>query len=168
MTTAYTRSFLNGNVSNKIKIFIKVTKILHRYSIVKLRHTLNLLILFLATVQFPWNFWWSPSVTHSSSLRMPTNDLYCPLQTYGADLQKTREVFCIHCCVTSLPTRNSVLQSRFLETGCITPLYYCCMREMLGVYRAVTWQCINVSQYEWLLGCRMYYSEALSITGSKS
>jgi hypothetical protein len=39
------------------------------------------------------------------------------------------------------------LPSHCLEVGCITPLFYCWVCVMQGVYRAVAWQCIDTSQY---------------------
>jgi hypothetical protein len=43
------------------------------------------------------------------------------------------------------------LLSRCLESGCITPLFYFCVRVSRNVYRAVAWQCGDMSQYcfEW-------------------
>jgi hypothetical protein len=39
------------------------------------------------------------------------------------------------------------LPSRCLEAGRITPLLYCCVQAMQGVYWAVAWQCVDMSQY---------------------
>jgi hypothetical protein len=89
-------------------------------------------------VQLPWNFGNSSknSVYYSllqlsacsSKLRLPANDLCCPLQTLRADLQKTYHV---------IPTQRV----HWRADCCLATSYkyfcYGCVRASRGVYRAV-------------------------------
>jgi hypothetical protein len=49
------------------------------------------------------------------------------------------------------------LPSRCLETGCINPLFYCCVRVLRGVYRAVACQCVDISQYKYENIMRLFF-----------
>jgi hypothetical protein len=35
--------------------------------------------------------------------------------------------------------------------GCITLLFYCCVRVMQGVYQAVAWQCVDVTTFSGII-----------------
>jgi hypothetical protein len=56
-----------------------------------------------------------------------------------------------HCCgATALCLRGSVFTELLLETGCITPLFYCCVRELLSTAVSVDQQFLrgaNTPQY---------------------
>jgi hypothetical protein len=65
---------------------------------------------------------------------------------HSARIHKKRHVVSVLLCdVTAYA--EVCLPSRCLETGCITPLFYCCVGVMQGAYRAVAWQCVDMSQY---------------------
>jgi hypothetical protein len=60
--------------------------------------------------------------------------------------QTPRKTFCIVDHATALYSTvryaEMCLQSRCLETDCITPFYFC-VRVSRGVYQAVAWQCVD-------------------------
>jgi hypothetical protein len=87
-------------------------------------------------------------------LPLTANDLGCLLYTLSMDhAQKTQLPYCcitsphrkpsfLHCCVACV---GRCLLGCCLETGCITPLFYCCVLDC--VYGAVAWQCVDQIHY---------------------
>jgi hypothetical protein len=60
--------------------------------------------------------------------------------------------------------RESMLTGRCLEAGCIISLFYCCLRVMQGVYRAVAYQCADMSHYVYKVNTR--YNELIRGKGA--
>jgi hypothetical protein len=108
------------------------------------RHTLSLLILLLVTLLFPWNFGYQvksipiPVFSHIPSARTThRKQFHC----YVAQItQKTSHV------VTISPVD-------WLADCCLATSYKhsssCCVSVSRGIYRAVAWQCVDMSQYLW-------------------
>jgi hypothetical protein len=108
-----------------------------------------LVILLLATLMFPWNFRTQVMSIYCSLLQFtsprkrpllpPTNPRRGPTENMS------RGLYLLLCDVTVYA--EVCLPSRCLETGCIITLFYGCVRVVQGVYRAVAWQCVDISQY---------------------
>jgi hypothetical protein len=98
-----------------------------------------LLILLLATLLFPLNFGTQVKYIYYSLLQLTTarkRSLLPPTNLRRGPTENTsRGLYPLLCDVAAYA--EVCLPTRFLETGCITPLFCCCVRVIQSVCRAV-------------------------------